>query len=570
MNSKHPRSMSVLLTLCMILSMLFPMAASAAEKGINAEDITLYFIKEQDSDYLSLPDGSHTDFQLELSPADPQAAYSVKKGKSVDVTNQGLITVRYEYNYFNGYAPVEGASVIEVRSGSDTYEVTVNVKDYASEYVDKVMDDYLAQNITDDMTSYEKLKKIAEFISDYSYDYRCTSARDMIIRGGGDCYASTDAAVIMANKLGYDAWSRYGGHDDGSGSNHRNAMVYDGKDYYEVEAGYAAVAPRPNYVKKRSSLFTFVKTGSDTAEIVQYDGKTAPEEMVIPAEIDGYRITSIGENALTWKTDTKKIVLPDTLEKIGSYAFSHCEGLEEINIPASVTEIGDNPFVFSRGIKTIDTAGSKYVYDKGVLYEGGAKLISAPICESIKIPDTVTEIGADAFTGNYNIKTVIVPENVTLIGAGAFNICPKLRNLIIDSPVLKEIGELGFAKNYYLKVYVPKSVEKIGADLITGGTNNSLIVEKGSYAEQYAAENDLSFEYAPDAVLGDADGSGEAEVSDATVVQRCATNLRPPISKIFLNRGDVDSDGSLTVLDATFIQRSSTFVATPYPIGKAM
>ena len=70
MNSKHPRSMSVLLTLCMILSMLFPMAASAAEKGVNADDVTLYFIKEQDSDYLSLPDGSHTDFQLELSPAD--------------------------------------------------------------------------------------------------------------------------------------------------------------------------------------------------------------------------------------------------------------------------------------------------------------------------------------------------------------------------------------------------------------------------------------------------------------------------------------------------------------------
>lgn len=570
MNSKHPRSISVLLTLCMLLGMLFPMAVSAAEKGVNAEDITLYFIKEKDSEFLTLPDTAHTEFQLELNHADQQTSYTVKSGNSVDVSDQGLITIRYENNYYYGYIPVEGTSVVEVRSGSESYEVKVTVKDYAAEYTDNVMDDYLSQNITDNMTTYEKLKKIAVFISGYSYDYRCSSARDMIIRGGGDCFASTDAAIIMATKLGYDAWSRYGGHDEGSGSNHRNALVYDGQDYYEVEAGYYAPAPRPNFVKKRNSLFSYVKTGEDTAEIVQYDGKTVPEKLVIPAEIDGYKITSIGENALTWKTAAKKIVLPETIEKIGSYAFSHCEGVEEINIPASVTEIGDNPFVFSRGIKNIDIEGDKYVYDKGVLYEGGTKLISAPICESVKIPDTVTEIGADSFTGNYNIKTVIVPENVTVIGAGAFNICPELRNLIIDSSILKEIGDLGIAKVYDIKIYIPGSVEKIGADLLDGGNNRSLIVERGSYTEQYAKDHDLPFEYAADAILGDADGSGEVEVSDATVIQRCATNLRPPISKIFLNRGDVDSDGSLTVLDATFIQRSSTFVSTPYPIGQAM
>ena len=69
-------------------------------------------------------------------------------------------------------------------------------------------------------------------------------------------------------------------------------------------------------------------------------------------------------------------------------------------------------------------------------------------------------------------------------------------------------------------------------------------------------------------ILGDADGSGEVDMIDATLIQRSATGIPVKISNDILMNGDVDGDKELTVIDATFIQRFSTRIATPYQIGK--
>lgn len=72
----------------------------------------------------------------------------------------------------------------------------------------------------------------------------------------------------------------------------------------------------------------------------------------------------------------------------------------------------------------------------------------------------------------------------------------------------------------------------------------------------------------PDAVLlGDADGSGEVDAVDATIVQRKVIGLETPYDNEVLARGDIDGDGALTIVDATFIQRYSVHVKTPYTIG---
>ena len=69
-------------------------------------------------------------------------------------------------------------------------------------------------------------------------------------------------------------------------------------------------------------------------------------------------------------------------------------------------------------------------------------------------------------------------------------------------------------------------------------------------------------------ILGDADGNGEVDMTDATVIQRVVTMIAVPYDEEQLMRADVDGDGELTVVDATFIQRYSTKVQTPYPIGE--
>lgn len=71
-------------------------------------------------------------------------------------------------------------------------------------------------------------------------------------------------------------------------------------------------------------------------------------------------------------------------------------------------------------------------------------------------------------------------------------------------------------------------------------------------------------------VLGDANGDGEVDLIDATVVQRACTMINVPYSEEQLMCADIDGDGTLSLVDATFIQRYCTSVSTPYNIGETV
>lgn len=92
-------------------------------------------------------------------------------------------------------------------------------------------------------------------------------------------------------------------------------------------------------------------------------------EVNIPSTIDylgnTYTVTEIGDYAFscmdgyqnsTYRT-IRKVTLPDTIEKIGHYAFFRMAGLEEINMPSSLKTIGELAFAFT-GIKEIQNLNS--------------------------------------------------------------------------------------------------------------------------------------------------------------------------------------------------------------------
>ena len=80
---------------------------------------------------------------------------------------------------------------------------------------------------------------------------------------------------------------------------------------------------------------------NNEASITGYNGKDV--EIVIPASIDGYRVTSIADNAFE-DTAIKSVVIPDGVKKVGWFAFNGCMELRRITVPSSVTEIGYSAF----------------------------------------------------------------------------------------------------------------------------------------------------------------------------------------------------------------------------------
>ena len=59
----------------------------------------------------------------------------------------------------------------------------------------------------------------------------------------------------------------------------------------------------------------------------------------IPATLDGHPVIAIGERAFEGQ-NVAAVVLPESLESIGWFAFYNCASLMDVTIPATVTSIG--------------------------------------------------------------------------------------------------------------------------------------------------------------------------------------------------------------------------------------
>lgn len=107
-------------------------------------------------------------------------------------------------------------------------------------------------------------------------------------------------------------------------------------------------------------------------------------------------------------------------------AFYDCWGLMSIEIPDSVTSIGDSAFAGS-GLTSIEIPDSVTSIGNSAFSRSGLT--------SIVIPDSVTSIGNFAFCGCSGLTSIVIPDSVTSIGEGAFWGCSGLTSIVIPDSV---------------------------------------------------------------------------------------------------------------------------------------
>ncbi|MBR5748140.1 MAG: leucine-rich repeat domain-containing protein [Prevotella sp.] len=173
-------------------------------------------------------------------------------------------------------------------------------------------------------------------------------------------------------------------------------------------------------------------------KVYKYDGKKPTGALDIPAKVNDYSVTNIGEKAFDNCSGLNDVTIPNSVTSIGKGAFGNCYHLISVTIPASVKIIDANAFFGCSGLETV------YFADGSLLESIGNKAFL--YCESLTsviIPDGVTSIGNYSFGACSNLTGIAIPASVKSIGANAFESCESLTSVIIGSG-LKKIGESAF------------------------------------------------------------------------------------------------------------------------------
>lgn len=129
--------------------------------------------------------------------------------------------------------------------------------------------------------------------------------------------------------------------------------------------------------------------------------------------------------------------LPSTLKVIEGWSLTGMSGVKLLNIPASVTTMYTYSFHDNTKLRVAEgNATYKSIDDVLILNKAGTKVIMASRnATTYNIPNTVTEIGQNAFYYCNKMTSINIPDSVTTIGAKAFYRCSSLKEITIPQSV---------------------------------------------------------------------------------------------------------------------------------------
>jgi len=193
----------------------------------------------------------------------------------------------------------------------------------------------------------------------------------------------------------------------------------------------------------------FTDKSDGTYSATYNGGEIKDKTLVIPSEVNGAKITSVGnvrnlpygskvilsegitsikEKAFQY-SGMGSITLPDSLEDIGYESFYY-NSIASITIPKSVINIGTGIFTYCEHLTEIIVDEDNPVYSsvnnclmKGTILVAG--------CKTSTIPSNTTEILSNAFSA-IPITSIHIPKSVTSIGESVFSMCSKIESITAD------------------------------------------------------------------------------------------------------------------------------------------
>lgn len=137
-------------------------------------------------------------------------------------------------------------------------------------------------------------------------------------------------------------------------------------------------------------------------------------------------ITSIGDGVFLSNKSLTNLTLSSKVSSIGISAFSYCDNLKDVR------------YYIYDDLATYIQNGHPDFYVGGIKYYWNDQEIT-----TLEIPTSVTSIGNNAFYGCSGLTTLNLPSNVTSIGDRAFGGCSNLTSVDLPSSITK-MGDFVF------------------------------------------------------------------------------------------------------------------------------
>ncbi len=242
-----------------------------------------------------------------------------------------------------------------------------------------------------------------------------------------------------------------------------------------------------------SADYEYSELDDGTVSIVKYLGTEA--DIKIPDEIDGKKVTSIGEKAFYDMNSLTSVEIPEGVTEICNSAFDNCKLLREVILPGTLKTIGDSAFTWCLNM------GSIYLPD-GLESIGASAFSDCYSLNEVRMPEGVKTIGEQAFMNCYGLADITLPKGITEISEKMFFNCKSLKSIVIPDGVTA-IGNHAF---YYCislsDVMIAGSVKDIGTFSFSKATSLGLKIycEKGSAAAVYADDIGLDYVYMNDLI----------------------------------------------------------------------
>ena len=206
----------------------------------------------------------------------------------------------------------------------------------------------------------------------------------------------------------------------------------DGKETYTLTiTGDGPMANYDRYITSSNDSYApWYKKIQNITRLIVEDGVTTLGDNILY-----YSYSDSNSDFHSFHPNLREVKLPEGLSCIGASAFCDSPELTEVKIPSTVTKIKQSAFSRCTGLKEIE------------------------------LPPQLEEVDYSSFYGCSGLTEITIPSSVKTIRSGAFEGCTSLESVTLSEGI-REIGTEAFKRTNLKSLNIPKSVKKLGHDIV--------------------------------------------------------------------------------------------------------